>query len=64
MNVQVSDGAWMAKVKKARKYIFRGGAGVNGNRVNEILQDESLVPTYVSCHLTLHDWTANRTHST
>ena len=64
MNVQVSNEAWMAKVKKASKYIFCSGAGVNGDHVNEILQNESLVPTYVSCYLTLHDWTANRTCST
>ena len=63
-NVWISDEAWMAKVKKACKYIFQSGAGVNSDCMNKILQDESLVLTYVSCHLTLHDWTANQTCST
>ena len=46
--IRVGDEELTKKVKAACRKIFRHGAGINSARVKEILQNESLVPPYVS----------------
>ena len=45
--VRVDSQSYRDKISKARKHIFKGGASINGVRVQNILADESLVPTKV-----------------
>ncbi len=38
----------LRKVESTRKYIFEQGRGVNSTAVNDILQEDSYIPTRVS----------------
>lgn len=46
-NLRVGDNNLHKKIHKARHLIFKYGASISGVRVKDLLQDESLVPTYV-----------------
>jgi hypothetical protein len=43
--IQISNWSHKRKVSQARKYIFKHGASVKGVRVQNLLADQSLVPT-------------------
>lgn len=46
-NIRIDDQSRKSKILKARRYIFKYGASINGVRVKNVLIDESLVPTKV-----------------
>ena len=45
--LRVNDEARKKKIRRARRLIFKHGASINGNRIKEILQSQSFVPTRV-----------------
>jgi Plavaka transposase len=54
-HIRVDTGQRQDKVNASRRWIFENGRGVNSQAINDILQEDSYVPTRVSS-LALH-WT-------
>jgi hypothetical protein len=45
---QIDDERWRRRVEQAWALMFKQGASINSQRVQNILNEESLVPTRVS----------------
>ena len=56
MLARVNDNSRQAKVEGARRLIYEKYYALDGKAVNELLKDQSLVPTMVSaiCYILLH----------
>ena len=46
---RVDDNVRQSKIKSARTHIYESGLGVMSAAVEDLLKDQSLVPTSVSC---------------
>jgi hypothetical protein len=46
--IRMNDKAYQALIEKACRLIFKDGRNVTSKKVNDLLKEQSLVPTWVS----------------